>query len=101
MQITVPQISAGTDASYTVVVAFKAAVKAGANALEAYRVGRAWYYRADETNEVYRLTSHEVAEYGAGKLDERGVNYSLWCSQTGRLIKRPSKAVRAALGMDN
>lgn len=94
-------MSYGTDASYTVVVSFQAAVHAGAKALDAARVGKVWYYLAHETNEIYRLTAHELAEYGAGKIDGRGVDYSLWCCGTGRLIKRPSKAVRAAFGMDN
>lgn len=97
--VTVPQIKAGVDDSYEVTVDRDSAIKAGASTLGATKVGMHWYYVADETSEVYRLTSREVARFGAGKLDSRGVNYSLWCSETGHLIRKPSARIKAALGI--
>jgi hypothetical protein len=90
-----------TESGYTVRVDYDRAVEAGASKLGAVSVGTHWYYKADETDEIYRLTRREVAELGAGQLDDRGVDYSLWCSGTGRLIKRPTKAVLAALGIED
>lgn len=89
-----------TDGSYTTLVDYDQATRLGADKLGGVRVGKSYYYKADETDEVYRLTRREVAEYGAGLIDERGVNYSLWCSSTGEIVKSTSPAVRQALGID-
>ena len=39
----------------------------------------------------------ELAQLGAGEIDGRRADYSLWCSQTGKHIRNPRKAVLAAL----
>lgn len=75
------------------------AVDAGAFALGACKVNGRWYYVADETNEVYRLTRRDLATYGAGEKDKRGIDYSLWCNQAGQLVLRPSLAVKQSLDL--
>ena len=102
-KISVPTIDENcTEAGYSVTLSredYLAAIDSGASKLGASKVGNAWYYKADETDEVYRLTADEVAAAGVGETDDRGWDYSLWCSSTGRLIMRPTKAVREALGI--
>lgn len=98
--VTVPQITEdGQEDGYTVTVDRQECINAACSKLGAAHVGRSYYYKADETGEVYKLTGMELAQYGAGLLDSRGVDYSLWCSGSGKLIRRPSKAVRSALGI--
>lgn len=87
------------DDSYTVTVDYREAVRLGADKIGAVRVGRKYYYLADEVDEVFRLTGMELAQLGAGEIDGRGSDYSLWCAQTGERVARPSRRVRAALGM--
>ena|SRR6266581_6102083 len=100
--ISVPQVTSdNSDDSYATRVDYAEAIRVGAAALGAAKVGANYYYEADETNEVYRLTPTEVASYGAGKLDDRGVDYSLWCACTGAIVKHPRAAVREALGIEN
>ena len=101
MKYTVPNITDWSDDSYTVSLTAGQqadAIRAAESKLGASRIGRSWYYRANETDEVYRLTRAELISYGSGLLDERGVDYSLWCSQTGHLISHPSRIVREAVG---
>ena len=102
--VSVPNLDENhTENGYSVTLSredYLAAIDAGESKLGAAKVGGAWYYKADETDEVYRLTADEVAAAGVGETDYRGWDYSLWCSSTGRLVKRPSKAVREALGID-
>ena len=99
--VTVPQIDDWTDSSYTVTVDRDSAIMEGTIRLGAVRVGRYYYYQAEETGDVYRLTATEIAMIGAGELDERGCDYSLWCASTGHLIEHPRRAVRDALGSDD
>lgn len=99
--VSVPNVDgANCDSSYSVVVDYAEAIRLGAKKIGAVQVGRLWYYLADEVHEVYRLTPMEVAQLGAGELDDRGSDYSLWCSTTGTLVKRPRRNVREALGME-
>ena len=88
------------EAGYTTRCERELAERAGADKLGAAKVGGSYYYLADETGEVYRLTPHEVGTLGAGEMDDRGVDYSLWCTYTGHLMRRISDRVRAALGME-
>lgn len=100
--ICVPNVDRdNSDSSYSVKVDYSEAIRLGADKLGAVKVGRHYYYRAEEVNEVFRLTAMEVAELGAGELDERGSDYSLWCSTTGRIIPHPSRNVLEALGLGN
>lgn len=87
--ITVPQVCDGQDISYETTVDLAAAIEAGAESIGAGRVGRRWYYCAEETGEIYRVTQSELAEIGAGEIDGRGYDYSLWCCTSGTLIRRP------------
>lgn len=99
--VTVPQIDGDrTDSSYTVTVDRDSAMMSGSSRLGAVMVGRCYYYLAEETGDVYRLTASEIAMVGAGELDERGWDYSLWCASTGHLIEHPRQSVRDALGID-
>lgn len=96
--LCVPYIDdSGTDASYTVKVNYASAIAEGAKRIGAVKVGGGWYYRAEEVDEVYKVTNMELAQLGAGEIDGRLADYSLWCSQTGKHIARPRKAVLAAL----
>jgi len=96
--VTVPQTADGKDVSYSTRIDRDEAIRVGAERIGAIRVGRHYYYHADETDEVYRLTATELAMLGAGEIDGRGSDYSLWCTMTGTLVTRPSAAVRDALG---
>lgn len=98
--VSVPNTVCGEDTSYSVRVDYAEAIRLGAEKIGAAKVGRNYYYRAEEVDEVLRLTPMEVAQLGAGELDDRGSDYSLWCATTGRSIERPSRTVRAALGME-
>ena len=89
------------DATYTILVDYHQAVALGAARIGAKQVGRNYFYRADETREIFRLTGMELASLGAGDLDERGSDYSLWCASTGALVRNPRRAVRDALCMIN
>jgi hypothetical protein len=89
----------GSEAGYTVDIPRRDAIDAGMEALSAIRVGRGYYYSAQEAGEVYRLTAMEVASFGAGQIDDRGIDYSLWCATTGTRIKRPSSGVKLGLGV--
>jgi hypothetical protein len=98
--ITVPCVDQDNgDASYSVKVDYAKAKRLGAQKLGAVKLGRYYYYRADEVDEVVRLNGMEVAQLGAGELDDRGSDYSMWCSVTGKIVKRPRSRVRAALGI--
>jgi hypothetical protein len=99
--ISVPNVDGDNgDSSYSVKVDYAEAIRLGAGKLGAKKIGKSYYYRADETGEVYRLTPVEVAQLGAGEIDERGSDYSLWCTLTGQLVSHPRKAVRTALGIE-
>ena len=103
-KLTIPQIDGESrmESSYSVTLSpkeFDAAIAKGAIGLGAFQVGRSWYYQSDETGEIYRLTDREIATYGAGRGDARGIDHSLWCSYNGVLVTRPSAAVLDALGM--
>lgn len=98
--LLVPQIDySWGDATYTARVEYRDAIRAGAKRIGASRIGRCWYYQAQETGEVWRVTSRELAQLGAGEIDGRGSDYSLWCSCTGRRIPSPSANVKIALGL--
>ena len=98
--ICVPHIDEDrNEDSYTVTVDYREAVRLGAGKIGAVQSGRKYYYLADDVDEVFRLTGPELAQLGAGEIDGRGSDYSLWCSLTGERVKRPSRRVRAALGM--
>lgn len=100
--ISVPNVDGDNgESSYSVKVDYDEAIRLGADKIGAVQVGRHYYYRADEVDEVFRLTPMEVAQLGAGELDDRGSDYSLWCSTTGQLVKHPRRNVRAALGMED
>lgn len=99
--VTVYQVDQDNgDASYSAKVDYAAAIEAGADRIGATKIGRAYYYVADEVDEVFRLTPMEVAQLGAGYLDARGSDYSLWCAHTGQRIRRPSRRVKAALNIE-
>lgn len=102
--ISIPNLDeTSTDASYFTTLSrddYLRAISAGEDKLGTAKVGGAWYYKADETDEVFRLTADEVAAAGVGETDDRGWDYSLWCSYTGTLIRCPRKAVRDALGLE-
>lgn len=99
--ISVPNVDGDNgDSSYSVKVDYDEAIRLGAAKIGAAKVGHHYYYRADEVDEVFRLTPMEVAQLGAGELDERGSDYSLWCSTTGEIVKHSRRAVRDALGME-
>jgi len=97
--VTVPQMQGCSDASYEVSLGDDAdAIAAAVRDLGAVEVDGDWYYRAEETGEVYECDSYEMAAYGAGLLDERGVDYSLWCTVSGSIVGDPSAEVLDALG---
>lgn len=99
--IVVPNVDGDNqDSSYSVKVDYDESIRLGADKIGAVQIGRHYYYRADEVDEVFRLTPMEVAQLGAGELDDRGSDYSLWCSTTGQLLKHPRRNVREALGME-
>ena len=100
VDVVVPQTDAGNDISYSVEVDPEAAETAAVQALGAVEVDGEWYYLADEAGEVYELSSDDLVSYGAGLLDERGVDYSLWCSMSGKMVTAPSAAIMDALGME-
>lgn len=62
------------------------AVEAAASHLAAVQTGRGYVYRAEETNEAYRLTKREMMEAGSAILAGADGWYSLWCSHTGRRL---------------
>ena len=99
--ISVPNIVDCIDASYSVRVDYGEAIRLGAEKIGAAKVGCHYYYLAEEVDKVYRLTPMEVARLGAGELDDRGSDYSLWCSTTGAIISHPQRSVRDALGMES
>jgi hypothetical protein len=100
--INVPNIVDCIDTSYSVKVDYGEAIRLGAEKIGAAKVGcHYYYYLAEEVHEVYQLTPMEVAQLGAGELDDRGSDYSLWCSTTGTIIKHPRSSVRDALGMES
>ena len=71
--VTVPQMRGCSDASYEVRLSDDAAaIKAAVQSLGAVEVDGDWYYRADETGDVYECDSYEMAAYGAGLLDALG-----------------------------
>lgn len=96
--IFVPHIDESqTDASYKIKVHYAFAIAEGAKRIGAVKVGGGWYYRTEVFDEVYKVTEMQLAQLGAGEMDGRRADYSLWCSQSGKHISRPRKAVLAAL----
>lgn len=63
------------------------AIAAAAEHLAAYRQGGEYRYIAKDTGETYEVTADELAELGAGLIEEpNGDCYSLWCTWAGSLI---------------
>lgn len=75
------------------------AIQAAEKDLGAVHVGCYWYYRPISEGSIWRLTRKEMVQYGAGLLDPRGIDFSLWCTYTGNplLKNRPRKRVIEAL----
>lgn len=64
-----------------------AAIAAAVDFIDAERHGEAYHYLGDHVGNVYAASADEMAELGAGLIEQpRGDVYSLWCTRAGTIV---------------